>query len=88
VQAQPIYHPDPEYTKQARSAGIQGSVTLALTIGTDGRVHEVKVLSGLGYGLDEKAVEAVQSWRFEPALEEGTPIESKMAVDISFRSGK
>jgi TonB family protein len=51
-------------------------------------VHEVKVLSGLGYGLDEKAVEAVQSWRFEPALEEGTPIESKMAVDISFRSGK
>ncbi len=80
-----IYKPDPEYTKQARKSGIQGAVTLALTVGTDGRPHDIKVLKPLGYGLDEKAVEAVQSWKWEPALDEGTPIESKMNVDVSFR---
>src|ERR1700722_1052414 len=82
VRAQPIYNPQPEYTEEARRTGVQGTVTLAITIGTDGHVHEVKVLNGLGHGLDEKAVEAVQSWKFAPALEEGTPVESKMAVEI------
>jgi TonB family protein len=77
VRAQPIYDPQPEYTKEARRAGIQGSVTLAITIGTDGRVHEVKVLSGLGHGLDEKAIEAVQSWKFSAALEEGIPVSQR-----------
>jgi TonB family protein len=60
-------------------------VTLALIVGTDGRAHDIKVLKPLGHGLDEKAVEAVQSWKWEPALDEGRPIESKMNVDVSFR---
>lgn len=88
VPAVPIYSPNPEFTEQARRAGVHGSVTLAFTVGIDGRVQEVKVLRGLGYGLDEKAIEAVQSWRYEPALEEGKPIESKMYVEVSFHLEK
>jgi TonB family protein len=88
VPARPIYSPSPEYTKQARKAGIQGSVTLSLTIDTDGHARDVKVLHALGYGLDERAVEIVQSWKFEPALQDGVPIESKIAMEIDFRSGK
>lgn len=85
LMAVPIYKPDPEYTQQARKSGIQGTVTLALTVGADGRGYDIKVLKPLGHGLDEKAVEAVQSWKWEPALDEGKPIESKMNVDVSFR---
>jgi TonB family protein len=80
-----IYKPDPEYTKQARKSGIQGTVTLASTVGADGRSHDITVLKPLGHGLDEKAVEAVQSWKWEPALDDGKPIESKIDVDVSFR---
>jgi len=84
VRARPIHHPDPEYTKEARTAGIRGVIEFVIMIGTDGRVHEIKALNRLGYGLDEKAAETVQSWKFEPALQDGTPIESHAVVDISF----
>jgi len=84
VKARPIYHPDPEYTKEARTARIRGVIEFVIMIGTDGRVHEIKALNRLGYGLDEKAAETVQSWKFEPALQDGTPIESHAVVDISF----
>jgi TonB family protein len=88
VSARPIFSPSPEYTKEALKARIEGSVTLALTVGTDGLAHNVKVMVGLGHGLDERAVAAVQSWKFEPALQDGNPIESKMAVEVNFRSSK
>ena len=84
MRARPIYHPDPEYTEEARSARIRGIIKFVITIGADGRVHEIKALSPLGYGLDEKAAETVQSWKFEPALQDGTPIESQAVVDVSF----
>jgi TonB family protein len=88
VSARPVFSPSPEYTKEALKAGIEGSVTLALTVGTDGLVHDVKVMVGLGHGLDERAVAAVQSWKFEPALREGNPIESNMVVEVNFRWSK
>lgn len=79
-----IYAPAPEYTDKARKKKISGSVVLSLIVGTDGRAHDIKVTKPLGYGLDENAVKAVQSWKWEPALEEGTPIESKVNMSISF----
>jgi TonB family protein len=83
-----IYSPNPESTQGAVKAGIHGTVVLALTFGRDGRAHDVKVLVGLGYGLDERAVEAVQSWKFEPALQDGIPIDFKGAAEVTFLSGK
>jgi len=75
----------PEYTHAARESGIHGYVYLKLTIDAGGNVHDVKVLRGLGYGLDESAVKAVQLWKFEPALQDGVPIEFKAAaVEVSF----
>jgi TonB family protein len=86
VPARAIYAPDPQYTKQALRAKIQGSIKFALTIGTDGRVHQLKPLNRLGDGLDENAVEAVKTWKFEPAFQDGIPIESEISAEVSFHT--
>jgi TonB family protein len=63
-------------------AGIHGFVTLKLTVGVDRKAHSISVVQGLGYGLDESAVKAVQSWKFEPALRNGVPVDSKIAWEL------
>ncbi len=78
------YGPLAELTEQARKAHVQGVVTLLLTIGIDGKARDISVTKGLGYGLDENAVEAIKLWRWEPALEDGTPRDSKVMVEVSF----
>ena len=80
-----IFMPDPEYSEQARKKKIKGVIVLSLTVGVDGRPHDIKVEKGLGYGLDEKAVEAVNRWQFEPALKEGQPVEKEIKVEVNFR---
>jgi TonB family protein len=59
---------DPEYTEEARAAGLQGTVSLFLSVNEDGVPFGVKVMHGLGLGLDEKALHAVERWRFKPGL--------------------
>jgi periplasmic protein TonB len=76
---------EPQYTKEASAAKIEGDVSLSLTIGTDGVPSDIKVVRGLGMGLDEKAVECLQQWRFEPATSHGEPVSTKAKVVISFR---
>jgi TonB family protein len=87
VQPRSIYSPNPESTQKALKAGIHGTVIVGLTVSADGRARDVRVLVGLGYGLDERALEAVQSWKFEPALQDGIPIDFKCAVEVSFPPG-
>ena len=79
-----IYSPDPEYSEEARKAKYQGDVILWVVIGPDGRVHDVKVARTLGLGLDEKAVEAVKTWRFEPARKDGQPVAVQLNIDVTF----
>jgi protein TonB len=62
-----IYCPDPRYTDEAREAKLQGSVTLQVLVGVDGRAAQIRVVRGLGMGLDDRAVQIVQGWRFAPA---------------------
>jgi TonB family protein len=62
-----IYCPDPRYTDEAREAKLQGSVTLQVLVGADGRAAQIRVVRGLGMGLDDRAVQIVQGWRFAPA---------------------
>lgn len=76
--------PNPEYTQAALKAGIHGFVILELTVGVDGKAHDISVAQGLGYGLDESAMKAVRSWKFEPALRNGVPVESKIAWELEF----
>jgi protein TonB len=62
-----VYCPDPEYTDEARHEKLQGSVTLRVLVTADGRAGQVKIVKGLGFGLDERAMDKVRTWRFEPA---------------------
>jgi TonB family protein len=81
----PIYSPDPEYSDEARRAKYQGNVVLWMVIGPDGRPHQIRVMRTLGLGLDEKAIEAVREWRFEPARRNGQPVSVEISVEVSFR---
>ncbi len=80
-----IYDPDPEYSEEARQAKYQGTVVLWIVIGPDGRARDVRVQRALGMGLDQKAVEAVRSWRFQPAMKDGHPVAVQVNVEVNFR---
>jgi TonB family protein len=80
-----IYQPDPEYSEEARKAKYQGTCVLWLVVGADGKPREIRVQRTLGLGLDEKAIEAVKTWRFEPALKDGKPVAVQINVEVSFR---
>jgi protein TonB len=80
-----IYQPDPEYSEEARKAKYQGTCVLWLIVGPDGKPRDIKVARNLGMGLDEKAIEAVKQWKFEPALKDGRPVAVQINVEVSFR---
>jgi periplasmic protein TonB len=79
-----IYAPDPEYSEEARKVKHMGTVVLWLVVGPDGRPRDIKVLRTLGLGLDEKAIEAVKNWRFEPAYKDGKPVSCMINVEVNF----
>ena len=79
-----IYSPDPEYSEEARKVKHMGTVVLWLVVGPDGRPRDIKVLRTLGLGLDEKAIEAVKNWRFEPAKKDGKPVAVQINVEVNF----
>ncbi|HYY68100.1 MAG TPA: energy transducer TonB [Terriglobales bacterium] len=81
----PLYTPDPEYSEEARKAKYQGTCVLWMIVGPDGRPREVRMARGLGMGLDEKAIQAVKQWKFEPAQKDGHPVAVQMNVEVSFR---
>ena len=76
---------NPEYSPEARVANHQGMVELSVEVGSDGVVHNVELRRNLGLGLDEKAVEAVRQWRFEPGTKSGIPVTVKALVNVNFR---
>jgi len=83
-QPRPIYAPEPEFSDEARRVKFQGDVTLAVIIGMDGRPRNLSVVRSLGMGLDEKAIEAVRTWRFEPARMNGRPVAVQMNIIVNF----
>lgn len=80
-----IYSPPPEYSKEARKKKIQGTCLLWLIVGTDGNPRDIRLQRTLGYGLDEKAIEGVKKWKFEPAQKDGQPVPVQINVEVSFR---
>jgi TonB family protein len=80
-----IYQPDPEYSEEARKAKYQGTCVLWLVVGPDGRPRDIRVSRTLGLGLDEKAIEAVKTWKFEPAMKDGKPVAVQINVEVDFR---
>jgi periplasmic protein TonB len=73
-----------QYTEDARSRGVTGDVVLEIVIRSDGSVGDVKVLRGLGFGLNERAVTAVRNWKFSPARRLGTPVDVIVEVEVEF----
>lgn len=75
---------DPEYSEQARVQRLQGAVLLSIEVWPDGRAHNVRVVRGLGMGLDRRAVEAVQKWEFDPGVKDGRPVKVVCRVEVIF----
>lgn len=80
----PIYMPDPDFSEQARKAKYGGTVALAVVVDSQGRVSRVKLLRPLGMGLDEKAMEKIATWRFDPAMRNGQPVAVEVQVEVDF----
>jgi periplasmic protein TonB len=80
-----IYTPDPEFSEEARKAKFSGNVVVSLIVDRDGKPRNVHVLRGVGMGLDEKAVEAVQQYKFKPALQNGKPVAVYLNVEVNFQ---
>jgi TonB family protein len=80
-----ILKTEPTYTPEARAARFQGTVALSIEIGSDGVPRNVTVVRGVGLGLDEKAVETAQQWRFTPGEKDGKPVTVRAMVEMNFR---
>jgi TonB family protein len=80
-----IYSPAPEFSEEARRQKVQGTVVLDLIVTSAGKAVQVRVVQSQGYGLDEKAVEAVSKWKFEPATKDGKPVSVEVPVEVDFR---
>jgi periplasmic protein TonB len=77
--------PDPEYTEEARNAKTQGVCVLALIVDENGNPRDIRVVRGLGFGLDARAVDAVKQWHFKPALKDGHPVNVQISVEVGFK---
>jgi periplasmic protein TonB len=81
-----LYCPRADYSDEAMKVKVQGVVELMAIITPDGRVTDVHVAKGLGLGLDEKAIEAVRSWRLKPALgPDGKPASVRQLIEVAFQ---
>jgi TonB family protein len=72
------------YTEDARTHGIEGTVTIEALIGEDGQIRSTKLLKGLGFGLDEVALSSVQGWTLSPATRNGLPVSVGAQLDVAF----
>jgi TonB family protein len=80
-----ISKPNPVYTEEARKLGLEGDVLVEVVFPASGPVQVIRVVKGLGHGLDEAAVRAAQQIRFKPALQNGNPVDFSANVRITFQ---
>ena len=80
-----VFKLEPEYSEQARKARVQGTVVLEGVIDEKGQTHALKIRDGLGFGLDEQAIDAVKQWRFRPATRDGKPLAIVGTFYLTFR---
>jgi protein TonB len=80
-----LFEPTPEFSEEARRQKLSGNVLVYLQVDEHGRPTHIRILRGLGMGLDEKALEAVRQYRFKPATQNGHPVAVEMNVDVVFQ---
>lgn len=80
-----VYAPDPEFSDEARRARFQGACVVSLVVDAQGNPQRVRVIRGLGMGLDQKALDAVRNYKFKPATLQGKPVAVEVNVEVTFR---
>jgi TonB family protein len=75
---------EPQYTEEARQRKIEGGVKLQVEVTPDGYADNIRVVQGLDPGLDEKAIESVEQWRFKPGMKDGEPVSVYATIEINF----
>jgi TonB family protein len=79
-----LFSQDPSFSEQARHAKYHGTVVLSITVDQLGQVRNIRVWKPLGLGLDQKAVEAISAWKFDPGRRNGQPVAVEIAVEVDF----
>ena len=82
---QVLSYPKPPYTAEARQLKIQGEVVLQVRFSADGQVHVIRVVRGLGHGLDQQAIRAAEQTRFKPATRDGKPVDTTTLFHVDFQ---
>ena len=80
----PIYDPNPEFRDRSPEAPSNGEMWLSIVVNKEGLVADPEITRPLGIGLDEKALESVQKWKFKPGRKNGQPIAVRIQVQVSF----
>ena len=80
-----IFKVEPEYSEEARKAKFQGTVVMFIVVDEHGNPCDVSVIRPLGLGLDQKAIEAVEKWRFNPGKKDGKPVPVQTTIEVNFR---
>jgi TonB family protein len=76
---------EPRYSEEARLAKYQGTVVVAVDVGTDGVAQNMRVVRGLGLGLDEEALKAIGQWKFQPGAKNGEAVPVQATIEVNFR---
>jgi len=79
------YKVDPQYSEEARLLKYSGTVLLSVVVDTQGRARDIQLVRGLGLGLDEQAVSAVQRWVFKPGTRGGQPVNVRARIEVNFK---
>jgi len=77
-----LFRSEPEYTEEARVARVNTTIIVGLVVDENGAPRDVKILRGAGFGLDESALRAIQTWRFEPGSREGRHIRTSTQIEM------
>ncbi|HEY2496097.1 MAG TPA: energy transducer TonB [Candidatus Angelobacter sp.] len=80
-----IFTPEPAYSEEARRERFQGIVVLNVVVDKAGNISRIKLVRSLGHGLDQKAMEKVSIWHFDPGTHNGEPVAIEMNIEVSFR---
>ena len=80
-----LFKVEPEYSEEARKAKFQGTVLLFVVVDEHGNPRDIQVIRPLGLGLDQKAVEAVEKWKFTPGKKDGKPVPVQAQIEVNFR---
>jgi TonB family protein len=80
-----LHKMEPEYTEEGRVAKYQGTVVLTVEIDPNGMAQNIRIVKGLGFGLDENAVTAVRQWQFQPATKDGAAVTVQASIEVNFR---